>query len=80
MRPEGVLRKDTFDWIVSADIVLPRDAKLNVQAFQRLYSGGESTLAVQSGSFGVSAMISGKVTPTSNRSSCGSRPSAAAAA
>ena len=62
--PEGVRKKDTFDWIVSADFTLPRDARLNLQAFQRLYSGGESTLAVQSGSFGVSAMISGKVTPT----------------
>jgi hypothetical protein len=62
--PGGLLRKDTFDWIVSADFALPRDARLNLQAFQRLYSGGDSTLALQSGSFGVSAMISGKVTPT----------------
>jgi hypothetical protein len=61
---DGVLKKDTVDWIVSADFVLPRDAKLNLQAFQRIYSGGENTLAVQSGSFGVSAMISGKVAPT----------------
>jgi hypothetical protein len=62
--PEGVLKKDTFDWIVSADFVLPRDAKLNLQVFQRWYSGGESTLVVQSGSFGASALISGKITPT----------------
>jgi hypothetical protein len=62
--PEGVLRKDTVDWIVSADFVLPRNAKLNVQAFQRWYNGGEDTLAIQSGDFGVSALISGKVTPT----------------
>jgi hypothetical protein len=62
--PEGVLKRNTFDWIVSADFTLPRDAKLNVQAFQRLYSGGDSTLALQTGSFGVSAMISGKVTAT----------------
>jgi hypothetical protein len=62
--PEGVVRKDTFDWIVSADFTLPREVRLNLQAFQRLYSGGDSTLALQTGSFGVSAQISGKVTPT----------------
>ncbi len=62
--PQGALRKDTLDWVVGADFVLPRDVKLNVQAFQRIYSGGEDTLAVQYGSFGVSGMISGKVTPT----------------
>ena len=59
-----MLGKDSVDWVVGADFVLPRDAKLNLQAFQRIYSGGDDTLAVQYGSFGVSAMISGKITPT----------------
>jgi hypothetical protein len=62
--PDGVYKKDTVDWVVGADFVLPREVKLNVQAFQRLYSGGEDTLVVQAGSFGLSGMISGKLTPT----------------
>jgi hypothetical protein len=62
--PEGVYQRNTVDWIASADFVLPRDAKLNVQVFQRWYDGGQNTLAVQAGDFGASALISGKITPT----------------
>jgi hypothetical protein len=61
--PRKACWKDSV-WVAGADFVPPRDAKLNVQAFQRIYSGGDDTLAVQYGSFGVSAMISGKITPT----------------
>lgn len=62
--PRGVLARDSVDWIVSTDFVLPRDVNLNLQVFQRLYNGGDSTLAVQAGDFGASVRLAGKLTPT----------------
>jgi hypothetical protein len=33
----GLVRQDTWDWVLGLDINLPRDARLNVQGFQRIY-------------------------------------------
>ena len=60
--PDGVRQRNTVDWILGSDFVLPREVKLNVQVFQRWYDGGAATLAIQPGNFGASAMISGKIT------------------
>ena len=62
--PQGVLPRDTYDWVVSADFTLPHDIRLNVQAFQRIYSASDSSLALQTGDFGGSVLLAGKITPT----------------
>ncbi len=59
---QGVVERDTFDWVVGTDLVLPADVRLNVQVFQRLYDGSESGLAIQAGDIGASAQLSGKIT------------------
>jgi hypothetical protein len=60
--PQGVLPRNTFDWVVGTDFTLPHDVKLNVQLFQRLYDHSASTLVVQTGDFGVTAQLAGKIT------------------
>jgi hypothetical protein len=62
LAPQGALQRDTLDWVVGADFALPRDARLNVQVFQRLYDGSDSTLVVQTGDIGVSAQLTAKIT------------------
>ena len=62
--PQGVLARDTYDWVVSTDFTLPHEIRLNVQAFQRIYSSSDSSLALQTGDWGGSVLLAGKITPT----------------
>jgi len=64
--PRGVVQRDTLDWIVSAEMPFESiDGRLNLQVFQRQYfSGGSDAVALDTGSFGASVLISAKVTPT----------------
>ena len=63
--PQGVVGRDTLDWIVSADFTVFDDGRLNLQGFQRVYFGGSSdAVALKSGSFGASILLSKKVTAT----------------
>jgi len=62
--PQGVLPRDTWDWVASADFTLPHDIRINVQAFQRIYSKSDSSLALQYGDWGGSVLLAGKITPT----------------
>jgi hypothetical protein len=63
--PQGVVFRPMLDYIVSADFTLPRDTRLNVQAFQRVFfGGGGSDLVVKSDGFGASIFISTKLTGT----------------
>lgn len=65
LAPEGVVSRETIDWIISADFVPFRDSRLNVQAFQRIYlNGGSEAVALKSGDFGASIQLTAKVTPT----------------
>jgi hypothetical protein len=65
LAPEGVVSRETIDWIISADFVPFRDSRLNVQAFQRIYlNGGSDAVALKSGDFGASIQLTAKVTPT----------------
>jgi hypothetical protein len=60
--PQGVLERETLDWIVSADVPFRNDVLLNVQAFQRIYFGGsEDPLAIKAGDFGASVFLSAKI-------------------
>jgi hypothetical protein len=61
---DGVVKRNTFDYIVGVDIPLPHDTRLNVQAFQRVFSGGGGDLAVRTDGFGASVLVSSKVTAT----------------
>jgi len=61
--PQGVLERDALDWIISADFPFQQhDIRLNLQAFQRIYfGGGEDALALKTGDFGASVLLSGKI-------------------
>ncbi|MCX7893858.1 MAG: hypothetical protein N2544_16010 [Burkholderiales bacterium] len=64
--PRGVVRRNTLDYIASVEIPLDRiNGRLNVQAFQRLYfAGSADAVALDSGTWGGSVLVAGKVTPT----------------
>jgi hypothetical protein len=64
--PRGVVQRDTLDWIVSAEMPFQSiDGRVNVQVFQRHYfNGGRDAVALDTGSFGASLLVSAKVTPT----------------
>ena len=62
--PQGVVGRPTLDYIVSVDIPFATDARLNLQAFQRVYFGGSSDVALNTGDFGISALLSAKLTRT----------------
>ena len=59
---DGVVKRNTLDAIVSLDFPLPRDTRLNVQAFTRkFFGGGVGDIAVKSDGFGASVFISTKL-------------------
>ena len=62
---EGVVGRNTLDWIVSAERPFEEfEGRVNVQVFQRLYfDGSADDVALNSGSWGVSALVSGKLSP-----------------
>jgi hypothetical protein len=59
---EGVVGRNTLDWIVSAEHAFEGiDGRLNVQVFQRLYfGGGADAVALDSGDWGASLLVSAK--------------------
>jgi hypothetical protein len=60
--PEGVLARNTLDWIISVDVPFQNDVRLNLQGFQRIYfGGGEDPLVIKTGDFGASILLSGKI-------------------
>jgi hypothetical protein len=62
---EGVSKRNTVDFIVSLEWPLPHDTRVNIQAFNRTYSGGGAgDITVKSDGFGASAYVSTKVTST----------------
>ena len=60
--PQGVLERNTFDWVIGADFTPWRDARLNLQVFQRVYDGSAKSLVVQTGDFGASVQLAAKIT------------------
>jgi len=60
--PEGVLGRNTLDWILSVDVPFQNDVRFNVQGFQRIYFGGnEDPLVIKTGDFGASVFLSAKI-------------------
>jgi hypothetical protein len=64
--PQGVVTRNTLDWVISGERPLESvDGRVNVQVFQRLYFGGSAdAVALDTGSFGASILVSAKVTPS----------------
>jgi len=60
----GVVEHNTVDWVVSAEWTFARDTRLNVQAFQRHYSGSAENVAFSNEGFGASVFASTKLTAT----------------
>ena len=62
---EGVVERNTLDWIVSADYPFESvDGRVNVQVFKRHYfSGGADGIALNFGDWGASMLLSAKLTP-----------------
>jgi len=63
--PEGVVDRNTLDWIVSAEHPFESiDGRVNVQVFQRhFFGGGAADVALNAGDWGASLLLSAKVTP-----------------
>lgn len=61
---ESVAKRSTFDYIFGIEFSLPRDTRVNVQAFQRVFSGGHDDLAIQNGAPGTSLFVTTKLTST----------------
>jgi hypothetical protein len=63
--PEGVVSRNTLDWIVSAEHPFETlDGRVNVQVFKRHYfSGSADDVALNAGDWGASVLISAKVSP-----------------
>jgi len=63
--PQGVVQRSTFDYVVSVEFPLPHDTRLNLQGFQRIYSGGGSgDTAIKDDGFGASIFLSTRLTTT----------------
>jgi hypothetical protein len=60
--PEGVIGRPTFEYIGSIEWSLPRDTRINVQAFERHYLGGADGIAVSNEGVGASVFVSTKLT------------------
>lgn len=60
---DGVQKRNSFDYVLSFDFSLPRDTRLNLQAFQRIVSGDEDDIAPRTDGFGGSVLLSTKITP-----------------
>jgi hypothetical protein len=59
--PQGVVKASTIDYILSVELPLPRDTRLNLQGFQRVFPGGRDGVALNSGNFGASLLLVGKL-------------------
>jgi hypothetical protein len=61
--PNGVVERNTLDYILSVEFSLPNDTRLNLQGFQRAYfNGSGKDLAIRDDGFGASIFLSTKLT------------------
>jgi len=59
----GVVRQDTLDYLVGLDVILPRDGRLNLQGFQRVYLDHDDDILFDRFETGFSVLISAKILP-----------------
>ena len=59
--PTGVVPQDTLDYVLGLDFALPRETRLNLQYFERLFFQHDPDLLQDRRESGVSLLISGKI-------------------
>jgi hypothetical protein len=59
--PTGVVPQDTLDYVLGLDFALPREARLNLQYFERLFFHHDPDLLQDRREGGVSLLLSGKI-------------------
>ena len=59
--PTGLVRQDTWDWVLGFDFTLPRDTRLNVQGFQRIYREHDPDLYFDRVESGMSFLLNVKL-------------------
>lgn len=60
--PDGVVKRNSFDYILGFDISMPADTSLNVQVFHRHIFGDSDDIVPKTDGFGASVLISHKIT------------------
>jgi len=61
--PDGVVRQNTFDWVVGLDVPLPSDARFNAQLFQSVITNHDSDVIPKKIESGYSLLFNGKLQP-----------------
>lgn len=61
---DGVIKRNTFEYVVGFDFSLPHETRLNVQAFQRIFFGSSDDLTPDTEGYGASVLLSSKITAT----------------
>jgi hypothetical protein len=59
--PEGVVPQDTLDYVVGVDFTLPRETRLNLQYFERVFFKWDPDLFQDRREAGITVLLSGKV-------------------
>lgn len=59
--PDGVVPQDILDWALGLDFTLPRDARLNLQFFQRAHFDHDPDIIAERYENGYSVLLSGEV-------------------
>jgi hypothetical protein len=61
--PQGVVKRNTLDYILSVEFSLPGDTRVNLLGFQRaVFGGGTNDFVIKSDGFGASIFVSTKWT------------------
>ena len=58
---DGVVRQDTFDWVVGFDFSLPKDTRLNLQVFQRAFLDHDPDIVPKQYESGYSVLLNHKL-------------------
>ncbi len=59
--PTGLVSQNTWDWVLGFDLNLPRDTRLNIQGFQRIYLGHDPDLYYDRVESGASFLLNVKL-------------------
>jgi hypothetical protein len=59
---DGVVQQNTLDWVLGLDFTLPKDTRLNVQLFQRLFFNHDPDIVPKKHENGYSVLLNHKLT------------------
>lgn len=60
---DGVIKRNTFEFIVGFDFSLPSDSRINIQGFHRAVAGDDDDVRPEVGGPGFTVLLSTKLTP-----------------